>query len=48
MKAIAVIVAGAGLLLPAADDDPNKKDLDKLQETWKLESAEYAGVRRGR
>jgi hypothetical protein len=48
MKAFAVMAAGAGLLLPAADGDPNKKDLDKLQRTWKLERADRPGVRRGR
>jgi uncharacterized protein (TIGR03067 family) len=35
----------AGLVVAAAprQDDANKKDLEKLQDTWKLESAQVAG-----
>jgi uncharacterized protein (TIGR03067 family) len=45
MQSFAGLIAAAGLLLLAADkaDDANKADLDKLQGTWKLQSAQVAG-----
>ena len=44
MKPFAALVAAVGLLLPADKaDDPSTKDLDKLQGTWTLMSAQAGG-----
>jgi uncharacterized protein (TIGR03067 family) len=43
MRMLALLVAGAGLLLAA--DDPSKSELDKYQGTWVLISEEFEGKR---